>query len=61
LPAIAIAEIPLSLRPPKGRRFTKLRSLPDGKAVKFTCDRKGTLRATVKNLEVIRMLAAEYR
>ena len=61
LPAIPIAEVPITVRPPRGKRFVRLRSLPEGRAVKFTCDTKGTLRATVKNLEVLRMLSAEYR
>jgi len=61
LPAVPIAEVPITVRPPKGKRFVRLKSVPEGRAVRFTCAKDGTLRATVKNLEAMRMLAAEYR
>ena len=62
LPAIPIAEVPFTLRPPEGRRFTALKTLPiSGVPVEFSTDDSGRLRATALNLEALAMLAAEYR
>lgn len=61
LPAVPIAEVSITLRPPQGKKFVRLRTVPEGREVKFTCDKWGALHAAVRNLESIRMLATEYR
>ncbi|NLF31031.1 MAG: hypothetical protein GX591_09115 [Planctomycetes bacterium] len=60
LPAVPIAAIPFTLRPPAGRRFVALRSAPDGGEVPFTTGDDGVLRATVRDLEALQMLVADY-
>jgi len=60
LPPLPIAAVPLTLRPPAGRRFTALQAAPDGEAVAFETDSEGTLSATVTDLERLRLLAATY-
>ena len=40
--------------------FTRLVRLPDGAPVPFTVDADGTLQATVRQLELFRMLQADY-
>ena len=40
--------------------FTRLLQLPDGTPVPFTVDADGTLQPTVRQLELFRMLQAEY-
>jgi hypothetical protein len=61
LPPVPIAEIPFTLRPPAGKHFARLRTAPDGKPLKFTTGRGGTIRATLKDLEALKLVAAEYR
>ncbi len=61
LPPVPMAEVPFTLRPPAGRRFARLRTVPDGKPLKFTSGRGGVIRATLKNLEALKMVVAEYR
>jgi hypothetical protein len=61
LPAVPIAKAPFALRPPAGKQFTKLRTVPDGKSLKFTTGKGGIIHATIRNLEAIQMVAAEYR
>jgi hypothetical protein len=59
-PAIPIAQVPFTLRPPKGKTFTRLLSLPTLQRVAFQKAAHGTLRATAKNLEGLQMFLAEY-
>lgn len=61
LPPVPIAEVPITVRPPEGKRFAALKRLPEGEAVGFEVDQDGALRATVRDLEALVMLAAEYR
>jgi hypothetical protein len=61
LPAVPIAEVPFTLRPPAGKRFARLRTAPDGKPLKFTTGRGGVIRATLKNLDALKLVVAEYR
>ena len=61
LPPVPMAEVPFTLRPPAGRRFARLRTVPDGKPLKFTSGRGGVIRATLKNLDALKMVVAEYR
>jgi hypothetical protein len=61
LPPVPIAEVPFTLRPPTGKKFARLRTVPDGKPLKFTTGRGGVLRATLKNLEALKLVIAEYR
>ncbi|HUU58763.1 MAG TPA: alpha-amylase family protein, partial [Phycisphaerae bacterium] len=60
LPAVPIASVPFTLRPPEGKSFARLVRLPEETPVDFTAGPDGALRAQVENLEVFRMLAAEY-
>ncbi|MFW6155642.1 MAG: beta-galactosidase trimerization domain-containing protein [Planctomycetota bacterium] len=60
LPAIPIAAVPFTLRPPAGMRFTALRTADEGEAVPFDTDADGTLSATVRDLEALRLLVAAY-
>ena len=61
LPAIPIAEIRFTLRPPQGKAFTGLRTAPEGDPVDFSTDDDGVLAATVKDLDALTMLVADYR
>ncbi len=60
LPAIPLPRVPFTLRPPAGRKFTRLLSAPSLKPVKFTTDPDGTLHAAAPRLKVFQMLLAEY-
>jgi hypothetical protein len=60
LPAIPIAKIPFTLRPPQGLRFVSLRIAPDGEAIDFHADASGVLHAAVEDLEALTMLEAVY-
>jgi hypothetical protein len=60
LPAVPIAQVPFTLRPPAGKKFTRLTLLPAGKPIPFTLARSGHLQAAALNLEVLCLLAAEY-
>ncbi len=60
LPAISLPRVPFTLRPPAGRKFTRLLSAPTLKPVKFTLDADGTLHAAAGRLKVFSMLLAEY-
>ena len=59
-PAIPIAAVPFTLRPPKGCRFTRLLTAPQRKRVPFTRGKDGALRATARNLAALSMFVAEY-
>jgi putative glycosyl hydrolase-like family 6 (GHL6) protein/glycosyl hydrolase family 42 (putative beta-galactosidase) len=61
LPSIPIAEVPFTLRPPQGMQFASLKALPSGDPVKFLTDGNGVLTATVRDLKILEMVAAEYR
>ncbi len=61
LPPVPMAEVPFTLRPLAGKRFARLRVVPDGKTLKFTSGRGGVVRATLKNLDALKMVVAEYR
>jgi len=60
LPPVPVAGTTITLRPPKGRRFTKLLQLPDQAPVEFTTEPDGAIRAELDTLETFAMLAAEY-
>ncbi|HUT57540.1 MAG TPA: beta-galactosidase trimerization domain-containing protein [Phycisphaerae bacterium] len=60
LPAVPIAKVPFSLRPPAGSRFTRLTAAPRATPIPFTTDPDGTLRAKAPRLRVLQMLLAEY-
>ena len=59
-PPLPIPEVNFTLRTPRGLAFTRLLQLPDGTPVPFTLDTDGALQATVRQLELFRMLQAEY-
>ncbi|MEN8201695.1 MAG: alpha-amylase family protein [Bacteroidota bacterium] len=61
LPAIPIDNVPFVLRPPEGKQFKNLVSLPDKKDIPFTLESDGTLKAEIPSLEKMVMLAAEYK
>ncbi len=59
-PPLPVPELTFTLRAPPGMAFTRLAQLPDGTPVPFTRDTDGALQATVRQLELFRMLQAEY-
>jgi len=59
LPAIPIARIPFYVRPPEGRRFSRVALLPDEVSVAFETDSDGTLHAEARDLNVFQMFMAE--
>jgi len=60
LPAIPISKIPFTLRPDKGKIIKRLISLPDEKPVEFILEEDGTMKAEAEDLQVFKMLLAEY-
>jgi hypothetical protein len=60
-PAIPIANVPFALRPPRGRKFTQLLSVPTLERIPFTRKADGTLCAAAKNLEDLQVFLAEYQ
>ena len=61
LPSVPIAEIPFTLRPPKGRRFVRIKTVPGNKAIKFKTGKDGLLHASLRNLQALQLVVAEYR
>jgi len=61
LPSVPIAEVPFTLRPPKGRRFARVKTVPNNKAIKFKTDKDGLLHASLRNLQALQLVVAEYR
>lgn len=49
-----------SLQAPQGKRFRKLTSVPDGRAIEFTVAGEGALRAQLDSVALLAMLLAEY-
>jgi hypothetical protein len=60
LPPVPLSKVPIVVRPPAGRKFTRLLELPRRKPVLFETDADGALRAMVRNLKDLRLLVAEY-
>ncbi len=59
LPPAPVA-VRLSLRPPAGRRFQRLRLAPEGAAMEFTVAADGTLHAEIDAVELTAIVIAEY-
>ena len=60
LPAIPVNNMRFKIKPPKGKKFKKLLSLPGKKIVAYKIDKDGYLNAELEKLEVFKMLIAEY-
>ena len=61
LPSVPIAEVPFTFRPPKGRRFVRVKTVPGNKTIKFKTDKDGLLQASLRNLQALQLVVAEYR
>lgn len=59
-PTIPIAETPFRLRAPQGRKFINLFDPTSGENIEFLQEADGALQACIRNLEIFRMVAAEY-
>jgi hypothetical protein len=59
LPPVPVP-VRFSIRPPAGRRFTKLRSVPQDRAPAFTIGAGGVIHAELDHLELLAMVIAEY-
>jgi hypothetical protein len=60
LPPLPVPRTTFRLRPPEGRRFSRLSRLPGGEPVPFNRGPDGCLEAEVEDLRLLEMLAAEY-
>lgn len=60
LPVIPVSKVPFILRAPNGRHFKKLLALPDEKEMPFNITSDGSLVASVHDLAMFQLLAAEY-
>ncbi|HEY3378188.1 MAG TPA: alpha-amylase family protein [Armatimonadota bacterium] len=60
LPAIPISRLPFTLRPPDGKQFIRLLTVPDNMPIAFTLDSQGALHAATE-LDRLQMLVAEYQ
>ncbi len=59
LPPLPVEQVAFTLRPIKGRKFSRLVRIPDESPIPFEVDASGALHARVENLEVFQMLAAD--
>ena len=59
-PPLPIPRLSFTLRSPPGTHFTRLLQLPERTPAAFTVDAHGTLQAEVTDLQLFRMLLAEY-
>ena len=60
LPPVPIRRVPFVLQPPTGMRFTRLMRLPRPEDIAFELDEDGAIRAEVRELDNLVMVAAEY-
>lgn len=60
MPAIPVRGISFTISPPSGARFKSLKLLPGESPLESSLDENGGIRATLGELAVIQMLAAEY-
>jgi len=60
LPPVPIRRVPFVLQPPKGTRFKRLVRLPRPEDIAFELGEDGALRAEVRDLDKLGMVAAEY-
>ncbi len=59
LPPVPVP-IRFAVRPPAGKRFTRLRLVPDDRALPFAIDPGGSLRAQLDSAGLLAMVIAEY-
>lgn len=59
-PMVPIAPVRFVVRPPEGKRFTRLSILPEGEELLFTVAPDGAARAKLPVLDVFAMVAADY-